>query len=69
MEQQHPLRVWRQSQGITLAAAAEQIGTSRQVWGEWERGCHRPGPTLMPKLRALTSGVITADSFYPKVAA
>jgi len=62
---EHPLRSWRKAQGLTLAAAAQRIGTSRQVWGEWERGQHRPGPTLMPKVRALTGGVITADVFYP----
>jgi transcriptional regulator with XRE-family HTH domain len=62
---EHPLRTWRKSKGWTLEKAARQIGTSRQVWGEWERGLHRPGPNLMPKVRELTDGTITADTFFP----
>ena len=61
----HPLRKWRKAKGLTLEAVARQIGTSRQVWSDWERGCHKPGPDLMPKVRELTGGAITADTFYP----
>ena len=62
---EHPLRKWRKSQGLTLETAASRIGTSRQVWSDWERWRRRPGPALMPKVRELTGGAISADDFFP----
>ncbi|WP_093313834.1 helix-turn-helix domain-containing protein [Sphingomonas jatrophae] len=61
----HPLRRWRQANNLTLEAAAAGVGTSRQVWSDWERGRRRPGPKLMPKLREFTGHAITADVFFP----
>ncbi|WP_157099044.1 helix-turn-helix domain-containing protein [Novosphingobium rosa] len=61
----HPLRKWRKAKGMTLAQCAQQIGTSRQVWSDWERGCHRPGATFMPRIRDLTEGAVSADDFFP----
>lgn len=61
----HPLRKWRKSQGLTLEQAASRIGTSRQVWSDWERRRRRPSPALMPKVRAVTGGAISADDFFP----
>jgi transcriptional regulator with XRE-family HTH domain len=61
----HPLRKWRASLGLTLEACAREVGTSRQVWSDWERGRRRPGPRLMPKVREFTRGAISADDFFP----
>ena len=62
---EHPLRKWRKSKGLTLEAAAEKVGTSRHVWSDWERGRRRPSPSFMPRVRALTGGAVTADHFFP----
>lgn len=62
---EHPLRKWRKSKGLTLEEAARRIGTSRQVWSDWERGRRNPGKRFMPKVRALTGGAIGADVFFP----
>lgn len=62
----HPLRKWRKDQQLTLEAAAAKVGTSRQVWSDWERGRRRPDGHFMPKVRTLTGGKVTADHFYPQ---
>lgn len=62
---EHPLRKWRKGKGWTLEKAARAVGTSRQVWSDWERGRRRPDRHFMPKVRELTGGVITADHFFP----
>lgn len=63
---EHPLRTWRKSKGLTLDAAAKSIGTVRQVWSDWERGRRRPGSNYMPLVREITGGAVNADSFYPQ---
>ena len=62
---EHPLRKWRKTKGLTLAAAAALVGTSRHVWSDWERWRRRPSKNFMPKVRAATSGMVTADDFFP----
>jgi len=62
---EHPLRAWRKAKGLTLEAAAGAVGTSRQVWSDWERGRRRPNGDFMPKVRQFTGGQITADHFFP----
>jgi len=61
----HPLRKWRKAKGLTLEECAGKIGTSRQVWSDWERGRRRPDGRFMPKVRAYTGEEISADDFYP----
>jgi transcriptional regulator with XRE-family HTH domain len=61
----HPLRKWRKRQGLTQDVCAAQVGTLRQVWSDWELGRSRPGKRLMPRVRALTGGEISADDFFP----
>ena len=61
----HPLRKWRIAKGLTLEACASEIGTSRQVWSDWERGRRRPDAKFMPKVRELTGGAVSADDFFP----
>lgn len=60
----HPLRKWRVSNGLTLEAAAEQVGTSRQVWSDWERGRRRPSQSLMIEIYTLTGGNVVPNDFY-----
>lgn len=62
---EHPLRRWRKRKGFTLEQCAGEVGTSRQVWSDWERGRRRPNDTFMPKVRNFTAGEITADHFFP----
>ncbi len=62
---EHPLRKWRKAKGLTLEECAGEIGTSRQVWSDWERWRRRPNRKLMPRVRAFTKGEVSADDFYP----
>lgn len=64
---QHPLRKWRKAKGLTLEACARKVGTSRQVWSDWERGRRRPDGRFMPRVRELTDGIVTADHFFPNI--
>lgn len=66
---EHPLRKWRKAKGLTLADAADAVGTVRQVWSDWERGRRKPSSRFMPRIRKLTDEAITADTFYPAEAA
>lgn len=65
---EHPLRKWRKSKGLTLEAAAQRVGTTRQVWWGWEQGRRRPNATFMPRVRKVTCGQVTADDFYERAA-
>lgn len=60
----HPLKKWRISAGFTLDQAASQVGTSRQVWSDWERGRRKPSHTLMIEIYTLTGGAIVPNDFY-----
>ena len=62
----HPLRAWRVAQGLSLAQAADKVGTTRQVWHNWETGKRRPRPRYMARLRQVTGGKVNADVFYPE---
>lgn len=62
----HPLRAWRMEQGLSLSQAAEKVGTTRQVWHNWETGKRRPRPPYMALVRQVTGGAVTADAFYPE---
>lgn len=61
----HPLRKWRKAKGWTLEKCAAEVGTSRHVWSDWERGRRRPNNHYMPKVRELTGGAVSADDFFP----
>lgn len=61
----HPLRKWREAAEHTQEWCAEQVGTTRQVWSDWERRRRIPNRTYMPRVVALTGGEVTADKFYP----
>jgi transcriptional regulator with XRE-family HTH domain len=65
----HPLRRWRKSKGLTLEECGAAVGTSRQVWSDWERGRRRPSGEFMPRVRSFTEGAIVADDFFPSDAA
>ena len=59
------LRKWRLEEGKTQEECASAVGTSRQVWSDWERGRRTPNKLFMPRVSRLTGGYVTADSFYP----
>jgi transcriptional regulator with XRE-family HTH domain len=61
----HPLRAWRKAKGLSLGRCADAVGTSKQVWSDWERGRRRPGHHYMPKVREFTAGAVSADDFFP----
>lgn len=63
----NPLRKWRENQGKSQGECASQIGTSRQVWSDWERGRRVPNREFMPKVVKLTGGAVTAGDFYPQI--
>ncbi len=65
IEPEHPLRIWRKTKGWTLEKCAKSVGTSRQVWSDWERGRRRPDSNFMPKVREFTGGKVCADDFFP----
>jgi transcriptional regulator with XRE-family HTH domain len=64
-QNQHPLRRWRISEGLTLEAAAGRVGTTRPVWHSWETGKRIPNTLYMPRIRETTGGKVTADDFFP----
>ena len=61
---EHPLRTWRKQQGLTLSAAAAQIGATKSMWYNWESGHRRPSRKYMPRVREITGGAVNADIFY-----
>ncbi|RIV87481.1 helix-turn-helix domain-containing protein [Aurantiacibacter zhengii] len=60
----HPLKEWRLANNLTLAQAAQRVGTSRQVWFDWEGRRRIPSATFMPRIKHVTGGEVTADDFY-----
>lgn len=61
------LRRWRLSQGKTQGECASEIGTSRQVWSDYERGRRIPNRHFMPLIVKLTGGEVQAGDFYPQL--
>lgn len=61
------LRRWRETEAKTQGACAAKVGTTRQVWSDWERGRRVPSKSFMPKVVALTGGVVQAGDFYPQL--
>lgn len=59
---QHPLRVWRLSQHLTLEEAAALIGMSRRSWLAWEEGLYPRSGTIAKIYRA-TRGAVTPNNF------
>ena len=53
--------------GFTLEHCAGEVGTSRQVWSDWERGRRRPDKKFLPRVRDFTNGKVTADDFFPSL--
>lgn len=63
------LRRWRESEGKTQEECAASVGTTRQVWSDWERGRRIPSKPFMPRVIALTGGQVQAGDFYPQLEA
>lgn len=54
---------FRTEHELTLEAAAELVGGSRQNWYDWEGRGRIPGRDYMPRLLALVAG-LAANDFY-----
>jgi transcriptional regulator with XRE-family HTH domain len=59
------LKDWRTARDKTQEECAGAVGTTRQVWSDWERGRRIPNRHFMPLVVNLTGGKVTAASFYP----
>ena len=74
--QEHPLRRWRKSEGLTLEEATTRLdavwpegsegraSTARQVWSDWERGRRRPSSEAMTAIYVLTGAQVQPNDFY-----
>jgi transcriptional regulator with XRE-family HTH domain len=52
MDAGQKLRRFREQQGMSQRAVAEQLGTTHVVVGRWERGYFRPNVSSLAKIAA-----------------
>lgn len=62
---EHPLRRWRLTQRLTLAALAERVGVDLSNLARYERGERMPRPAVLARIRDVTQGAVTANDFLP----
>lgn len=55
----HPLKAWRDEQGLSQEAAASQLEVLPMTLSRWERGRHMPNKKNWPKIEEV-SGVAPA---------
>ncbi len=48
------IRELRRQLGLTVAAAARQVGVTRQAWHRWEAGTRSPTSAARASLRKMT---------------
>lgn len=63
MEGNHPLRLWRKRENVTLAALGRQVGVSPSHLSEIERGLDDPSMGLATRLSRATGGEVDIGSF------
>lgn len=63
----HPLKSWREANGLTQDAAARRVGVTKQCWQQWEAGQRIPDSGHVRKLMKLAG--VTADQLYAWAAA
>ena len=63
----HPLTALRQSRGLTLEQAAEEIGVTKTTVWRYERG-RIPHGDHMSRIISWSGGAITANDFYADAA-
>lgn len=64
MEGTHPLKTWRENQGLTQEKAAEQLGLTEPTLSRYETGARMPSLTQAAKLSEKTG--IPIDRFVPQ---
>jgi DNA-binding XRE family transcriptional regulator len=58
-----------EGRGLTDEEFARVVGVDRTAISRIRRGVNRPSWELAAKIKAVTDGVVTADSFLPEAAA
>lgn len=61
----HPLRAWREKNGLSLGDLGKQIGVNRSTLSNYETRSRIPRPAIMEKIRAATGGAVRPADFYP----
>lgn len=52
--EKHPLKAWRDNQGLSQEAAAEKLRVKPMTVSRWERGNHLPNKKHWPKIEETT---------------
>ena len=58
----HPLKLWREAEGLTQDEAAREFGVTIQCWRQWEYGQAIPHRLKMRTVTQRTG--VTADAIY-----
>ena len=58
------LKKYRQIRGLTIQAAADEIGVSDVAWGYWESGRSIPAEANMVALVEWSGGAVMPNDFY-----
>lgn len=53
------LKQWRESEGLSMRAAAEKCGISPRTWEGWECGPHKPSLEMAVKIMETSGGKVT----------
>lgn len=61
----HPLKIYRQQHGITLADLADRVGSTKVSLSRIENRKQWPSLALIFKLKKATKGRVSADDFLP----
>lgn len=69
MTQKHPLAVYVETSGISLAAIARKAGCSRMTLYRLMDGKQNATINLLERISAATGGKVPVSAFLPKVAA
>lgn len=65
MSAKHPLRTWRQRNGLTAEQVGEQIGVTGNAVISYELGRRRPRWPILAKIVDVTGGELNANHFMP----
>ncbi len=58
------LKTYRELRGLTIKAAADQIGVSDVAWGYWESGRSIPEEANMAAIAKWSNGAVMPNDFY-----
>jgi transcriptional regulator with XRE-family HTH domain len=65
MENEHPLRLYRDRAGLSLEELANACGSTRATLSRIENGLQNPSLALIERIRDATCGAVRADDFLP----